>query len=312
MNKDMLDRRGSLAAGQGELPTGRAGVVRVQRTKDILAGLFAASHLGQLSYSSSTELVCAARDVLSKRLPVSGPTTLGLLLDTAFAALVREHPVEYVLKSCVLERLLFGRHSPATTAFYTEFRIGDARADVLLVNGRPHVYEIKTRYDDFARLSSQMEEYYRAFTHVTVFVDKAHARLVAEHIPAATGISVLSRKYSMRIVRPAVPRMDLLEHAQLFRLLREREYSALLRDHGIDPEEVDPARRYLYCLDAFRKLDLDEVQAHVAVALKRRQATMRLAGIADALPRSLRLAPFAYRLSLSEWRALAAQMSLQT
>ena len=157
--------------------------VAVRRAKNILSGLFAAGHLGQLTTCASTESIAAARQVLSDVLPPDREVTVAQVLDAAFASLVREFPVEYVFKSCALERLLFGRHSPSTTAFYTEFRIGEARADVLLVNGRAHVYEIKTKYDDFTRLSAQLDEYYRAFTHVTLFVDEAHADLVAERIP---------------------------------------------------------------------------------------------------------------------------------
>lgn len=286
--------------------------VAVRRAKDILSGLFAAGHLGQLTTCASTESIAAARQVLSDVLPPDREVTVAQVLDAAFASLVREFPVEYVFKSCALERLLFGRHSPSTTAFYTEFRIGEARADVLLVNGRAHVYEIKTKYDDFTRLSAQLDEYYRAFTHVTLFVDEAHADLVAERIPEFTGISVLSRRYSMRALRPATPSEERLDHGQVFRLLREREYTALLNAHGIEPQRIDPARRYLYCLEEFRRLDIEEVQTHMVAALKRRQATTRLAGIAGTLPSSLRLAPFAYRMALTDWRALSARMSYHT
>jgi hypothetical protein len=285
-------------------------VVRGRRVRDILSGLFAAEHLGQLKSRPSTQQVRAAREVLSDTLPPIGDLTVASLLDIAFEYLVREFPVEYIFKSCALERLLFGRHSPKTTAFYTEFRVGDSRVDVLLVNGRAHVYEIKTRYDDLSRLTSQLHDYYRAFTHVTLFVDPAHAAVAAKHTPEHTGIVILSNKYSMRTVRPAVEHREKLDHFHLFRMLHEREYIAILRAQGIDPELIDPAFRYRYCLDAFSRLDIQKAHSCAVMALKRRQRTVKLAEIAGSLPRSLRLAPFAHRMTLADWSSLSAQMCL--
>lgn len=285
-------------------------VGRGRRDRDILAGLFAADHLGQLRSRPSTQQVQAAREVLSDTLPSIGEVTVASLLNYAFEYLIREFPVEYIFKSCALERLLFGRHSPRTTAFYTEFRVGASRADVLLVNGHAHVYEIKTRYDDFSRLTSQLDDYYRAFTHITLFVDEAHLAIAAKRTPEHTGIVVLSNKYSMSTVRPAREYREKLNHFQLFRMLHEPEYMAVLQVRGIKPELVDPLTRYRYCLDAFSLLDIEEAHSCAVMALKRRQRTLKLAEIARSLPRSLRLAPFAHRMTLADWRSLSAQLCL--
>jgi len=284
-------------------------VAQTRRTKDLLSGLFAADHLGQLKSRRSTESMVAAREVLSGALP-DRHITVAEFLDAAFSALVKDFPVEYVFKSCALKRILFGRHSPRTTAFYTEFRVGDSRADVLAVNGCAHVYEIKTRYDDLSRLSAQLDDYYRAFTHVTLFVDEAHGSAVAARIPRHTGITTLSNRYSMSVRRPAMPFGEALDSYQLFRLLHEREYVPILNAHGIEPRQVDPARRYKYCLDALDALDVGELQLEVTRALKKRQSTARLAQIAATLPESLRLAPFAYRMTLTDWRTISERMEL--
>jgi hypothetical protein len=278
------------------------------RTKELLSGLFGAGHLGQLAWGSTTQSMLAAREILYGGRPKSQDVTVAELLDTAFATLADAFPVEYVFKSCAVTRLLFGRHSPRTTSFYVEFPIGESRADVVAVNGQAHVYEIKTRYDDFSRLSAQLDEYYRAFSYVTLFVDEAHATAVVNHVPQYTGIAVLSKKFSMRVLRPAIPRQENLDSRQLFRVLHEREYLSVLQSRGIEVGRVDPADRYRFCLEAASRLDVNELQAEVVLALKRRQATTRLADIAQTLPESLRLAPFAYRMTLEQWKELSARM----
>lgn len=281
------------------------------RAKSVLSALFAADHLGQLTYRPSTELLNAARELLADMSQSARTPTVGGLLDAAFAVLVRDFPVEYVFKSCAAKRILFGRHSPSTTSFYTEFRVGDSRADVLAVNGQAHVYEIKTRYDDLSRLTAQLRDYYSAFSLVTVFIDATHASAVEGCTPEYVGINTLSKRYSMSVVRTATPFDNGLDSRQLFRLLREREYLPILRARGFEPGHVDPVHRYRYCLDAAADLDPRELQKEVSRALKKRQATTRLATIAEALPESLRVAPFAYKMSLESWRGLTDHMALR-
>jgi hypothetical protein len=91
-------------------------------------------------------------------------------------------------------------------------------------------------------------------------------------------------------------------------MLRRHEYSSILRARGVDPDAVDPASRYRYCLNAFSQLPIDEAYSHTVLALKHRQRTERIAEIASTLPRSLRLAPFAHRMTLEDWKTLSAQM----
>lgn len=270
-----------------------------------LASLFESGHLGELQAWGTTRLLRSARELLADRFDTESPT-VGEVLDAAFTLIARQYPVEYVFKSCALQRLLYGRHSPNTTAFYTEFNAGASRADVLIVNGSAHVFEIKTRYDDFSRLSSQLDSYYRTFTRVTVFTDDVHAAEAAATTPSHVGVSVLSPRYSISTHRSAAERTEDLSVDEIFRVLREDEYLGILdAARGLDLKAVDPAVRYHYARKAFGDLRPEFAYAQMIAALKARQATVRLSELSSDLPRSLRLAPFAYRMAAREWRALA-------
>ncbi|MDZ4169595.1 MAG: sce7726 family protein [Coriobacteriia bacterium] len=283
----------------------------MRRVKDALTALFAGEHLDRLAWCGPTPQITVAQELLADRLAPLPTVTVADVFDEAFRTLVREHPVEYVFKSCALERLLFGRHSPRRTAFYTEFRVGDSRADLVVINGQAHAYEVKTSYDDFSRLAAQLEDYYRVFTHVTLFVDETRAESVARVVPEFTGIVVLSRKYSMSTVRPAVSSAKGLDNGALFRLLHSDEYLSLLSRLGVEMRCVDRALRYGQSLEAFAELDPVDAQIEVMQILKQRQRTTQLADIADGLPHSLRLAPFAYRKSKSDWGALSERVLLR-
>lgn len=287
----------------------RAGRTRLQTgmpvTKAALARLFEAGHLGELQAWGRSRLLEAMRVVLADHLPKDRKPTAGDVFDAAFDQLIRLYPIEYVFKSCVMTRLLYGRYSPATTAFYTEFNTGASRADVLVVNGAAHVYEIKTQYDDFSRLSSQLQDYYRVFTRVTIFTDEAHADAAALVTPPYVGVSVLSRRYSMSTLREASERTSGLSSEDIFRVLRTAEYLSLLAARGMDFSDLAPRDRYKRSRDAFAGLDAVHAHAAMVSAIKKRQPTVRLSDLSRALPESLRLAPFAYRMTAREWRTLA-------
>lgn len=69
-----------------------------------------------------------------------------------------------------------------------EMAIGDSRIDVCRINGGSYAYEIKTEYDSFDRLSSQMNDYMKAFEKVYVVVPKSRAVEVRSFIPSDCGI----------------------------------------------------------------------------------------------------------------------------
>lgn len=69
-----------------------------------------------------------------------------------------------------------------------EMGIGDSRIDVCRINGGSYAYEIKTEYDSFERLSSQMNDYMKAFEKVYVVVPKSRIAEVESLIPNGCGI----------------------------------------------------------------------------------------------------------------------------
>lgn len=51
---------------------------------------------------------------------------------------------------------------------------GDAVADIVVVNGYLHVYEIKSEVDDFSRFNNQMNLYNKVFDYCTLVIHEKH------------------------------------------------------------------------------------------------------------------------------------------
>lgn len=69
-----------------------------------------------------------------------------------------------------------------------EMSIGDSRIDICRINGTLCAYEIKTAYDNYDRLESQMKDYFNSFEKVYIIVPIQNAEIVKEYIPTQCGI----------------------------------------------------------------------------------------------------------------------------
>jgi len=94
------------------------------------------------------------------------------------------YPCERVIKYYLINHLR--NISNHIVAF--EMSIGTSRIDICRVNGSSYAYEIKTQYDSFDRLSSQMSDYTECFEHVYLVVPLSRKREALKHLPSSCGL----------------------------------------------------------------------------------------------------------------------------
>lgn len=96
-------------------------------------------------------------------------STVGDAFNSAFAILkevgLRD---EYIYRSAITKKILLGKHSLRTASMLNEFRVGNSKADLVILNGTATVYEIKSERDSLARLVNQIKDYKRVFSAVNV------------------------------------------------------------------------------------------------------------------------------------------------
>src|SRR5690606_28537435 len=94
------------------------------------------------------------------------PETIGQLLASAYQSLLREYRHEYLYKSALLNQYVLRQHSLDDTILLNEFRIGKSVADAVLINGTNKVFAIKPELDSPDRLTTQLADYYKAFSEL--------------------------------------------------------------------------------------------------------------------------------------------------
>src|ERR1019366_3298937 len=123
-----------------------------------LSRFFSSSVVAELARKGTSPLLMklAKEATIIERLPISRP--IGLLFDVAFEVLKRKtNRHKYIYKAALTQRVLLGTHSLQTASMLTEFRTGNHKADMVILNGTATAYEIKSERDSLTRLSNQIE-----------------------------------------------------------------------------------------------------------------------------------------------------------
>jgi hypothetical protein len=131
----------------------------------------------------------------------------------------------------VLRRVLEEEFSgDASTVILHEFGCAGARADIAVVNGRLHGYEIKSEVDSLVRIENQVRGYGLIFDNVTAVVAMKHVEKIRPKIPKWWGITAVESTHGRPVLRTVRKgkRNDDQDPRQVARLLwRDEAYSFL-------------------------------------------------------------------------------------
>ena len=195
------------------------------------------------------------------------------LISEIYCELKNNYRNEYFYKNTLLNKLLLGVHSINTTTALTEVAIVKSKADFVLINGKAVVYEIKTELDNLERLSSQIDDYYKAFDHVAVVTfekNLVQLQKVLDNIDKPVGIYVLRKNGKLGTVQKPQKYVEDLNKEIIFKLLRKNEYEKIIgRYYGYLPE-VSQFKYYTACKQLFLQIPLEESYLNVLKILKKR------------------------------------------
>ena len=195
------------------------------------------------------------------------------LISEIYCELKNNYRNEYFYKNTLLNKLLLGVHSVNTTTALTEVTIAKSKADFILINGKAVVYEIKTELDNLERLSSQIDDYYKAFDHVAVVTYEKNLQQlqkILDSMDKPVGIYVLRKNGKLGTVRKPQRYLSDLDKETIFKLLRKSEYEDIIVQlYGYLPK-VTQFKYYSACKEMFLKIPIEESYLLVLSILKKR------------------------------------------
>ena len=195
------------------------------------------------------------------------------VMSEVYDIMKKHYRNEYFYKNTLLNKLLLGVHSINTTTALTELPIANSKADFLLINGKAVVYEIKTELDNLERLENQINDYYKAFDHVSVVTCEKNISELLKKIDALgkpVGIYVLRKSGVLSAVRKPESYKSCIDKDTLFKLLRKYEYEEIILKNKQTLPDVSAFGYYQACREMFLDFPIEVSYPQVLKVLKQR------------------------------------------
>ena len=176
--------------------------------------------------------------------------------DFFYTLLSNEYRCEYIYKNAIATKLYLGeRHSLQKSLLTDELRIGKSRADVVILNGRSTVYEVKSEYDSLERLDTQLADYRRVFDHIVLVTTPKRAPLVTARIDSIVGVMILDASGELEVVKEPSSNKANTDPAAVFDCMRQSEFCAVIKERFGQIPSVPNSRIYREARELFCQLD---------------------------------------------------------
>lgn len=232
------------------------------------------------------------------------------LFDKAFALLEQDGcRDEYIYKAALTQKILLGRHSLQTASMLNEFRVGQCKADVVILNGTSTVYEVKSERDSLSRLERQVEAYSLVFARLYVIAAEMHVPAVMASVPKDVGVMRLNSRYQISTVREAVDRADDTSPSAIFDAIRTAEARLILKARGITIPVVPNTRLNAALRELFVQLMPRDAHDGMVDVLRKTRNLLPLSALVAQLPLSLQTAALSVPLRKLDHERLVAAVN---
>jgi len=225
---------------------------------------------------------------------------LGEFFDHIYKIMATSHRTEYIYKNAIANKILLGKHSINTACMLNEFRVGTCKADIVVLNKTSTVYEIKSEFDSFDRIESQVKSYSQVFDLIYIITSHNQLLKLEMILPRKIGLMELTDAYTIKTVREATSLKNQVSPEIIFDSLRKPEYLDIIKTvYGYVPD-VPNTRIYKECRNLFIKLTPEIAHDQMLRVLRRRSNNTLLTRLIDRIPTSLRAYVLSTTLSSSQ------------
>lgn len=216
---------------------------------------------------------------------------------------------EYTYKAALTHKVLLGTHSLSTACMLNEFRVGECKADLAILNGTATVYEIKSERDSLSRLEKQVEAYKKVFARVFVIAGENHIDSVLAATSKDIGVMKLSRRHQISVVRSADDRPDRICPITVFESLRTSEAKQILTQLGVSVPKLPNTVLHSELRKRFIKLSPSDLHFEMVKTLKRTRNLLPLSDLVESLPSSLQPAALSVSVKKDHHKRLVSAVN---
>jgi len=255
-----------------------------------LASLFSASVLQRIATTGTSDLMEYVLAQSGFSAAFGTVDCLGERFEQVYQYLLRYYRCEYVYKNLLVEKLVFGRHSPNSATMLGEFRVGSRKADAVLLNGTSCGFEIKTELDSLDRLDEQLYAYISVFDRVYVVTSEEREAELLPRLPEGVGLLLLTRRLTFREARKAGSGRNSVRQRQILDSMRRPEYTQVVKSVFGAVPDVPNGRIYSECSALFDRIPAGRAHDEMVRTLFRHRSSPALRQFVTRVPASLRAA----------------------
>lgn len=191
-------------------------------------------------------------------------------LKYVYQILENNYQNEYVFKNSFLNEKLIKEIGQNNTKVFSEFRIGNSIADLVMFNGNSKVFEIKTEFDSKKRLSLQIENYRKAFNQIYIIVPENKLSVYAK-VDENIGLISFNNEKSERFVfhREATVNNE-VDSEIIMKVLHTNEYKSVVKSFYGELPKMTSFNQFSICNNLIKAMPDNELNKKFVEIMKNR------------------------------------------
>lgn len=192
-----------------------------------------------------------------------------MLIET-YKLMANHYQNEYFLKNEFLNKWLINELGKSESILFSEFRIGNAIADLAMFNGRSKAFEIKTLLDNNSRLTRQLAEYKKIFNEVYLIVPE---ECLEKYINYDREIGVISYNAQKRVFKLQVMAKEniSIDIDVLMQVLRTKEYLWIVNQYCKDVPLMNAFNQFEISKNIISAIPRKELNSLFLEVMKKRE-----------------------------------------
>jgi len=191
-------------------------------------------------------------------------------LKYVYSVLALNYQNEYIFKNEFLNEWLISEIGEDNSKVFSEFRVGNSVADLVMFNGCSKVFEIKTEFDSDFRLPLQLENYKKAFNQIYLIVPETKLSLY-EKYDSTIGLITFnsSNENSFEVNRSALNNPE-IDPQILMSILHTNEYKSIVKKHFGYLPEMTSFNQFKICSELICEIPKIELNKLFITQIKKR------------------------------------------
>jgi hypothetical protein len=252
------------------------------------------------------------RLLLNSGVEIEKKSSISQLIEISYEHLLTHYRHEYLYKVALLNSYVLENHCLSDTILLNEFRIGNSKADTILVNGTNKVFEIKTELDSPERLCTQINDYYKGFSEVYIVIHHSEISKYLAFIPEQVGIMTFSKDNTIELCKEATIYTDQLDIVTMMKALRKDEYLQLVYKIAGEIPKATAVQLFKACVNILSSSLVLQVQSEFLKIIKKRiNASTNELIKNPKLPAALRLSCYNYNPDQNDYLGLVSRLAYQ-